>query len=155
MNQANLRIIERALIGKTIALDSALSLIEWDFSQSSITHLGKNDTKGPVVVEAIEPEAELYVLAEQVYLAEKAFHDALARRNDAQIAYLREPSIMTRKAFDATKRAEEAALQIFDIEVQRLARVRATTVMGLKLKASYACPEGKLADSIVKDILLL
>jgi hypothetical protein len=153
MNQANLRIMERK--GRTMALDSALSLIEWDLSEGSITPLGKNHSMGPAMDEAIEPEAKLFVLAEQVDLAEKAFHDALARRNDAQIAYLREPSIMTRKAFDAAKTAEEAALQIFDIEVQRLARVRATTVMGLKLKASYASTEGKLADSIVKDILLL
>ena len=46
------------------------------------------------MIEAIEPEAELFALAEQVDLAEKAFHDALACRNEAQIAYLREPSIM-------------------------------------------------------------
>jgi hypothetical protein len=32
---------------------------------------------------------------------------------------------------------------------------RATTVIGLKLKASYASTEGKLADSIVEDILQL
>ena len=37
----------------------------------------------------------------------------------------------------------------------RLASTRATTVNGLKLKASYASTEGKLADSIVKDILQL
>jgi hypothetical protein len=39
------------------------------------------------MIEAIEPEAELFALAEQVDLVEKAVHDALARRNEAQIAY--------------------------------------------------------------------
>jgi len=48
------------------------------------------------MIEAIEPEAELFALAEQVDLAEKAFHDALARRSGAHIAYLREPSVMAR-----------------------------------------------------------
>ena len=96
-----------------------------------------------------------FALAEQVDLAEKAFHDALARRNEAQIAYLREPSIMTREAFEAAKTAEAVALEILDIEVRWLARTRATTVTGLKLKASYASTEGKLADSIVEDILQL
>ena len=79
-----------------------------------------------------------FALAEQVDLAEKAFHDALARRNEAQIAYLREPSIMAREAFEAAKTAEAVALEILDTEVRRLARARATTVTGLKLKASYA-----------------
>jgi hypothetical protein len=32
------------------------------------------------MIEAIEPEAELFALAEQVDLAEKAFHDALAQQ---------------------------------------------------------------------------
>jgi uncharacterized membrane protein YccC len=106
-------------------------------------------------VEAIEPEAELFALAEQVDLAEKAFHDALARRNEAQIAYLREPNIMTREALAAAKTAEAVALDILNAEVRWLASTRATTVTGLKLKASYASTEGKLADSIVEDILQL
>jgi hypothetical protein len=110
---------------------------------------------GVAMIEAIEPEAKLFALAEQVDLAEKAFHDALARRNEAQIAYLREPSIMTREAFEAAKTAEAVALEILDTEVRWLARTRATTVTGLKLKASYASTEGKLADSIVEDILQL
>ena len=79
-----------------------------------------------------------FALAEQVDLAEKAFHDALARRNEAQIAYLREPSVVTREAFEGAKTAEAIALEILDTEVRRLARARATTVTGLKLKASYA-----------------
>ena len=82
-------------------------------------------------------------------------HNALARRNEAQIACLREPSIMTREAFETAKTAEAVALEILDTEVRRLARTRATTVTGLKLKASYASTEDKLADSIVEDILRL
>ena len=49
--------------------------------------LGTNESAGFAMVEAIEPEAELFALAEQVDLAEKAFHEALARRNKAHIAY--------------------------------------------------------------------
>ena len=111
------------------------------------------------MIDAIEPEAELFALAEQVDLAEKAFHGALTRRNEAQIAYLREPSVMTRSAFEEAKTAEALALEILDTEVRRLANTNATTVIGLKLKASYASAsastEGKLADSIVEDILQL
>jgi hypothetical protein len=51
--------------------------------------------------------------------------------------------------------AEAVALEILDAEVHWLASTRATTVIGLKLKASYASTEGKLADSIVEDILHL
>jgi len=58
------------------------------------------------MIEAIAPEAELIALAEQVHLAEKAFHDALARRNGAHIAYLREPSATARETLDAAKAAE-------------------------------------------------
>ena len=42
--------------------------------------------------------------------------------------------------------------EILDTEVRRLASIRAETVIGLKLKASYASTE---ADSIVEDILQL
>jgi hypothetical protein len=101
------------------------------------------------MIEAIESEAELFGLAEQ------AFHDALARRNEAQIAYLREPSIITHVALEAAKTAEAVALEILDTEVRSLASTRATAVIGLKLTASYASTEGKLADSIVEDILQL
>jgi recA bacterial DNA recombination protein len=154
MTQANLRLVERTFMDKAKALDAALSQIERAFGKSSIIRLG-NESTGHAMIEAIEPEAELFALAEQVDLAEKAFHDALARRNEAQIAYLREPSIMTRKAFEAAKTAEAVALEILDTELRWLARTRATTVIGLKLKASYASTEGKLADSIVEDILQL
>jgi len=107
------------------------------------------------MIEAIEPEAELFALAEQVHLAEKACHDALARRNGAHIAYLRDPGILTRETLNTAKAAEAAALEILDTMVRKLASTRATTVIGLKLKASYAATEGKLADSIVEDILRL
>jgi hypothetical protein len=107
------------------------------------------------MIEVIEPEAELFALAEQVDLAEKAFHDALARRNEAQIAYLREPDILAREVLEAAKTAEAVALEILDTVVRQLARTRATTVIGLKLKASFASTGGKLADSIVEDILQL
>ncbi|MGO9845194.1 MAG: hypothetical protein ACLPKT_00895 [Methylocella sp.] len=66
-----------------------------------------------------------------------------------------EPSIIAHVAFEGAKTAEAVALEILDAEVSWLASTRATTVNGLKLKASYASTEGKLADSIVKDILQL
>jgi len=62
---------------------------------------------------------------------------------------------MTLHALEKSKTAEAAALEILDIEIRRLASTRATTVIGLKLKASYACMVGKLADSIVEDLLRL
>ncbi len=62
---------------------------------------------------------------------------------------------MTREALEAAKTAEAVALEILNAEVRWLASIRATTAMGLKLKASYASTEGKLADSIVEDILQL
>jgi hypothetical protein len=155
MTQANLRLVEGTFMDKTKALDAALSQIEWAFGKGSITRLWKNESTRLAMIEEIEPEAKLFALAERVDLAEKALHDALARRNEAQIAYLREPSIMTREAFEAAKTAEAVALEILDTEVRWLARTRATTVTGLKLKASYASTEGKLADSIVEDILQL
>jgi hypothetical protein len=155
MTQANLRLVEGTFTNKTKALDAALPQNERAFGKASIVRLWKNENSGLPMVEAIEPEAELFALAEQVDFAEKAFHDALARRNEAQIAYLRAPSILTREVFEAAKTAEAGALQILDTEVRWLASTRATTVIGLKLKASYASTRGKLADSIVEDILQL
>jgi hypothetical protein len=123
--------------------------------KDSIMRLEKSESTGLGVLAAIDPEAELFALAAQVDLAEKAFHDAVARRNEAQIAYLREPSIIAQVAFEYAKTAEAVALEILDAEIRWLASTRATTVNGLKLKASYACTVGKLADSIVEDILQL
>ena len=149
MTQGNLRLVEGTIME---ALGATLSKVN---GKGSAIRPGKYGSTGLGVLEAIEPEAELFALAEQVDLAEKAFHDAVARRNEAQIAYLREPSIMTHVAFEAAKTAEAVALEILDAEVRWLASTRATTVIGLKLKASYASTVGKLADSIVEDILQL
>ena len=99
-------------------------------------------------------QAKLFDLAEQVDFAERAFHDALARRNKAQIACLRQPNTLSHKAFEAAKKAEAIALEFLDTEVRRLASTRATTVIGLKPKASYASTEAKLADSIIEDTTL-
>ncbi len=143
MTQTNLRLVERTSMDKTTV------------GKGSIMGLGSNKCTGLAMVEAIESEAELFALAAHVDLAEKAFHDAVARRNEAQIAYLREPSIIAHVAFEGAKTAEAVALEILDAEVRWLASTRATTVSGLKLKASYASTVGKLADSIVEDILQL
>jgi hypothetical protein len=150
MTKANVRLMEG-----TFTRDSALLQWERAFEKGSILPLRESESTGFGMIEAIEPEAELFAVAEQVDLAEKAFHDALARRNEAQIAYLREPNIKTREALEAAKTAEAVALEILNAEVRWLASTRATTVIGLKLKASYASTEGKLADSIVEDILQL
>ena len=141
MPKANFRLLEGTFMDKTKARRNALLQMERPFGKGS--------------VEAIEPEAELFAVAEQVDLAEKAFHDALARRNEAQIAYLREPSIMTHDGLEAAKTAEAVALEFLNAEVRWLVSTRATTVTGLKLKASFASTEGKLADSIVEDIMRL
>ena len=132
-----------------------LSQIACAFGHDSIIGRGNSEGTGFATIETSEPEAELFALAEQVDLAEKAFHNALLCRNEAQIAYLRDPSIMTLQALEKSKTAEAVALEILDTEIRRLASTRATTVIGLKLKASYASTDGKLADSIVGDILQL
>jgi hypothetical protein len=62
---------------------------------------------------------------------------------------------MTRETFKAAKAAEAIALKILDADVGWLVSTRARTVIGLKLNASYTSMEGKLADSIVEDILQL
>jgi hypothetical protein len=155
MTQANLRLVDGTFMDKTKALDAALSQIERAFGNGSIMWLEKYESTGPAMIEAIEPDAELFALAEQVDLAEKAFHNVLACRNEAQIAYLRQPNIKTREALEAAKAAEAVALEILDTQVRWLASTRATTVIGLKLKASYAATECKLADSVVEDILQL
>jgi hypothetical protein len=125
------------------------------FGKGSIIWLGKNESVRLATGTAKGPEAELFALAERFDFADKVFHDALAHRNEAQIAYLRKPSIMTREALETAKAAEAIALESLDTVVRQLASTRATTVIGLKLKASYASTEGKLADSIVEDILQL
>jgi hypothetical protein len=152
MTQANLRLVEETFMDKTKALDAALSKIN---GKDSIMRPRKNESTELATIESIESEAELFALAEQVDFAEKAFHSALAHLNEAQIAYLRQPSIKARDAVEAAKTAKAVALEILDADVRWLASTRATTVIGLKLKASYASMAGKLADSIVEDIIKL
>jgi len=65
--------------------DSALLQRERAFEKDPILRLRKSERAGFGMIEAIEPEAELFTVADQVDLAEKAFHDALVRRNSAQI----------------------------------------------------------------------
>ncbi|WP_139223616.1 hypothetical protein [Methylocapsa palsarum] len=114
-----------------------------------------NDSLGPDRVEVLAQEADLYVLAAEVDSAEKCFHDAIARRNAARIAYLSEPGAATLAAFEAGKEAEAVALERLDAEIRRLADIRARTVTGIKLKAFYAAADRNLAESIVEDILQL
>jgi hypothetical protein len=155
MTRAKLRLVEQTFINNTHALDAAVPQIEQAFRKWSIVRRGKRESAELGMIEAIEPDADLFTVAEQVDLAEKDFHDAVARRNEAHIEYLRQPSIKTRETFKAAKAAEAIALKILDAEVGWLVSTRATTVIGLKLKASYTFMEGKLADSIVEDILQL
>jgi hypothetical protein len=134
---------------------SALPQVKWEFRQGSMGPLEKDGSAGVDLIEADEPETELFALAGEVDFAERIFHDTNTRRNEAQIAYLRAPSVTTRDRLEMAKVAEKAALEFLGGEIQRLAGIRATTVTGLKLKASYASTAGKLADSIVEDILQL
>jgi hypothetical protein len=145
MTQTNLRLDEETFRDKTKAGGGLSKTV----GKGSIMRLKRNESIELGTPAAIEPEAKLFALAALVDLAEKAFHDAVACRNEAQIAYLREPSIITHVAFEGAKTAEAVALEILDAEVRWLASTRATTVSGLKLKASYASTVGKLADSIV------
>ena len=132
-----------------------LSQIACAFGHDSIMQRENSESSGFATIETSGPEAELFVLAEKVESAEKTFHNALLCRNEAQIAYLRDPSIMTLQSLEKSKTAEAVALEILDTEIRRLASTRATTVIGLKLKASYAFTDSKLADSIVGDLLQL
>ena len=110
MTQANLLLVEGTFMDKRKALGATLSKID---GNGSIMWLGRNKSIGLGMLAAIEPEAEFFEQAKQVDLTEKAFHDAVARRNEAQIAYLREPSIITHVAFEGAKTAEAVALEIF------------------------------------------
>ena len=155
MAQANLRLVDGTFMDRPKAPNAVLSQMACAFGNGSIIGRGNSEGTGFATIETSGPEAELFALAEKVELAEKAFHDALLCRNEAQIAYLRDPSIMTLQALEKSKTAEAVALEILDTEIRRLASTRATTVIGLKLKASYASTDGKLADSIVGDLLQL
>jgi hypothetical protein len=155
MAQAILRLVDGAFMDRSKAPNAILSQMACAFGNDSNIGRGNGEGTGFATIETSEPEAALFALAEQVDLAEKAFHNALVCRNEAQIAYLRDPSIMTLEALEKSKTAEAVALDILDTEIRRLASTRATTVIGLKLKASYASTGDKLADSIVGDLLRL
>ncbi len=155
MAQANLRLVDGTFMDRSKAPNAVLSQFARAFGVGSIIGGGYSGGTGVATIETSGPEAELFALAEMVESAEKAFHNALLSRNEAQIAYLRDPSIMTLQALEKSKTAEAVGLEILDTEIRRLANTRATTVIGLKLKASYASTDGKLADSIVGDLLRL
>jgi hypothetical protein len=155
MAQANLRLVDGTFMDRSKAPNAVLSQFARAFGVGSIIGRGNSEGTGFATIETSGPEAELFILAEKVESAEKAFHNALLCRNEAHIAYLRDPSIMTLQALEKSKTAEAVALEILDTEIRRLANTRATTVIGLKLKASYAFTDGKLADSIVGDLLQL
>jgi hypothetical protein len=155
MAQANLRLVDQTFMDRSKARNAVLSQFACAFGNDSTIGRGKSRGTGFATIEISSPEAELFALAAKVESAEKAFHDALLHRNEAQIAYLRDPGIMTLQALEKSKTAEAIAADILDTEVRSLASTRATTVTGLKLKASYASTNGKLADSIVGDLLQL
>ena len=155
MAQANLRLVDGTFMDRSRAPNAVLSEIAYAFGNASIIGRRNSERAGFATIQTSGPEAELFALAEKVESAEKAFHDALLCRNEAQIAYLRDPSIMTLQALEKSKTAEAVALNILDRDIRKLANTRATTVMGLKLKASYASTGGTLADSIVGDLLRL
>ncbi len=155
MAQANLRLVDGTIMDRSKAPNAVLSQFARAFGVGSIIGRGNGEGMGFATIETSGPEAELFALAEKVESAEKAFHNALLYRNEAQIAYLRDPNMMTLQALEKSKTAEAVALEILDTEIRRLASTRATTVIGLKLKASYAFTDGTLADSIVGDLLRL
>ena len=155
MAQANLRLVDGMFKDRPKAPNAVLSQAARAFGNDSNIGRGNGEGTGFATIETSGPEAELFALAEKVESAEKAFHSALLCRNEAQIAYLRDPRIMTLQALEKSKTAEAVALEILDTEIRRLASTRATTVIGLKLKASHAFTDSKLADSIVVDILQL
>ncbi|HUZ92000.1 MAG TPA: hypothetical protein VMU78_08885 [Methylocella sp.] len=155
MAQAILRLVDGAFMDRSKAPNAVLSQMACAFGNDSNIGRGNSEGMGFATIETSGPEAELFALAEKVESAEKAFHNALLCRNEAQIVYLRDPSIMTLQALEKSKTAEAVALEILDTEIRRLASTRATTVIGLKLKASYASTGDKLADSIVGDLLRL
>ena len=153
MAQANLRLVDGMFKDRPKAPNAVLSQMAYAFGNGSIIGRGNGEGTGFATIETSGQEAALFALAEKVESAEKAFHDAVLCRNEAQIAYLRDPTIMTLQSLEKSKTAKAAALEILDKEIRRLASTRATTVIGLKLKASYAFTDSKLADSIVVDIL--
>ncbi len=98
MAQANLRLVDGTFMDRSKALNADLSEMAYAFGNASIIGRRNSEGKGFATIETSGPEAELFILAEKVESAEKAFHNALLCRNEAQIAYLRDPSIMTLQA---------------------------------------------------------
>jgi hypothetical protein len=140
MAQTHLRLADGTFMDKSKALNAVLSQIGCAFGHDSIIGRGNSEGTGFATIETSELEAALFALAEKVESAEKNFHNAHVCRNEEQIAYLWDPTIMTFQALEKSKTAEAVALEILDTEIRRLASTRATTVIGLKLKASYAFP---------------
>jgi hypothetical protein len=110
MAQANLRLVDGTFIDRSKALDAILSQFGCAFGNDSLMQRENSEGAQFATIETSESETELFALAEQVDLAEKAFHHALVCRNEAQIAYLRDPSIMTLQALQKSKTVEAIAL---------------------------------------------
>jgi len=112
------------------APNAVLSQMACAFGNDSNIGRGNGEGTGFATIETNGPEAELFALAETVESAEKAFHNALVCRNEAQIAYLRAPSIMTLHALENSKTAEAVALEILDTEIRRAASYSAVSRRG-------------------------
>jgi len=69
------------------APNAVLSQMACAFGNDSNIGRGNGEGMGFATIETSGPDAELFALAEKVESAEKAFHNALLCRNDAQIAY--------------------------------------------------------------------
>jgi hypothetical protein len=68
MAQANLRLVEGTFMDKTKAVAAALSQFEGAFGNDSLMRLGKNESTGLSLIDAIEPETELFALALQLHI---------------------------------------------------------------------------------------
>jgi hypothetical protein len=67
MAQANLRLVEGKPEDKTKALGTALSQVEWAFRKGSIMRLGKSESIGLAMIEAIElAKPRVYHLGTQI-----------------------------------------------------------------------------------------
>ena len=82
MIQAHVGLLEGRSLNKTKALYAA-------FEKDSIMRLGTNESTGLAMIEANEPEAELFALAKQVDLAEKAFQRPRAPQQGAYRIFAR------------------------------------------------------------------
>jgi hypothetical protein len=98
MAQANLRFVDGTFMDRSKAPNAVLSQMAYAFGNASIIGRRNSEGAGFATIETSGPETRLFALAEQVESADKAFHNALLCRNEAQIAYLRDPNIMTLQA---------------------------------------------------------